>query len=129
METTPCLTPSPTGVSRAAFATPFAENARVRTRRCLTRGNRSPPELRCSGPDWYEFGDFCYKPFQEKKSWRSAREACRSLGADLASIVSMTEQSWLQSYLYMGTETRTAKRSFARRDLLGFFFSVLRSHR
>lgn len=60
-------------------------------------------ELRCSGPDWYEFGEFCYKPFEEKKTWHSARTACRKLGADLASIMSMTEQSWLESYLYMGT--------------------------
>lgn len=60
-------------------------------------------ELRCSGPDWYEFGEFCYKPFEEKKTWHSARTACRQLGADLASIMSMTEQSWLESYLYLGT--------------------------
>ncbi len=60
-------------------------------------------ELRCSGPDWYEFGEFCYKPFEEKKTWHSARTACRQLGADLVSIRSMTEQSWLESYLYQGT--------------------------
>uniref|UniRef100_A0A671RIG7 C-type lectin domain-containing protein n=1 Tax=Sinocyclocheilus anshuiensis TaxID=1608454 RepID=A0A671RIG7_9TELE len=48
--------------------------------------------LRCSGPDWYEFGEFCYKPFEEKKTWHSARTACRQLGADLVSIRSMTEQ-------------------------------------
>uniref|UniRef100_A0A671RIF6 C-type lectin domain-containing protein n=1 Tax=Sinocyclocheilus anshuiensis TaxID=1608454 RepID=A0A671RIF6_9TELE len=59
--------------------------------------------LRCSGPDWYEFGEFCYKPFEEKKTWHSARTACRQLGADLVSIRSMTEQSWLESYLYQGT--------------------------
>lgn len=64
----------------------------------------SPPELRCSGPDWHEFGDFCYKPFGDKKTWFYARETCRSLGADLVSIMSMTEQSWLESYLYLGVE-------------------------
>uniref|UniRef100_A0A673L5J4 C-type lectin domain-containing protein n=1 Tax=Sinocyclocheilus rhinocerous TaxID=307959 RepID=A0A673L5J4_9TELE len=57
----------------------------------------------CSGPDWFEFGEFCYKPFEEKKTWHSARTACRQLGADLVSIRSMTEQSWLESYLYQGT--------------------------
>lgn len=59
-------------------------------------------ELRCPGPDWYEFGEFCYKPSADKKTWRDARETCRSLGADLVSIRSMTEQSWLESYLYTG---------------------------
>lgn len=61
-------------------------------------------ELRCPGPDWYEFGEFCYKPFADKKMWHNARESCRALGADLVSIRSMTEQSWLESYLYMGKD-------------------------
>ena len=61
-------------------------------------------EVRCSGPDWYEFGGFCYKPFSVQKTWVSARQACRGLGAELVSILSMTEQSWLESYLYMGEE-------------------------
>ncbi|KAJ7986772.1 hypothetical protein DPEC_G00331850 [Dallia pectoralis] len=60
-------------------------------------------ELRCSGPDWYEFGEFCYKPFGEKKTWHAARHECRNVGGDLVSIQSMTEQSWLESYLYMAT--------------------------
>lgn len=60
-------------------------------------------ELRCPGLDWYEFGEFCYKPSEERKTWHDARQACRSLGADLTSILSMTEQSWLESYLYMAT--------------------------
>ncbi|XP_014906843.1 macrophage mannose receptor 1 [Poecilia latipinna] len=63
----------------------------------------SDGELRCSGPDWYEFGDFCYKPFGDKKTWHSARSVCRSLGAELVSIHSMKEQSWVESYLYMAT--------------------------
>ncbi|XP_041666073.1 macrophage mannose receptor 1 [Cheilinus undulatus] len=60
-------------------------------------------ELRCSGPDWYEFGEFCYKPFDDKKSWRDAQTTCRSMGAELVSILSMTEQMWLESYLYLAT--------------------------
>lgn len=64
----------------------------------------SPTELRCSGPDWYEFGEFCYKPFSDKRTWHDARDTCRTLGADLVSILSMTEQSWLESYLYMGMD-------------------------
>lgn len=61
-------------------------------------------ELRCSGPDWYEFAEFCYKPFQDKKTWHNARTACRSLGAELVSIRSIKEQLWLESYLYLGME-------------------------
>ncbi|KAK1883605.1 Macrophage mannose receptor 1 [Dissostichus eleginoides] len=60
-------------------------------------------ELRCSGLDWYEFGDFCYKPFEVKKTWHDAQRTCRAMGAELVSILSMTEQSWLESYLYMAT--------------------------
>ncbi|KAM4634074.1 macrophage mannose receptor 1 [Polymixia lowei] len=60
-------------------------------------------ELRCSGPDWYEFGQFCYQPSQEQKTWNDAQDSCRSLGAELVSIRSMIEQSWLESYLYMAT--------------------------
>ncbi|XP_036973174.1 macrophage mannose receptor 1 [Acanthopagrus latus] len=60
-------------------------------------------ELRCSGPDWYEFAEFCYKPFQDKKTWHNARTACRSLGAELVSIRSIKEQLWLESYLYLET--------------------------
>ncbi|KAF4077177.1 hypothetical protein AMELA_G00205040 [Ameiurus melas] len=60
-------------------------------------------ELRCSGNDWYEFGEFCYKPFLEKKTWHEAQSACRRHGAELVSIMSLTEQSWIESYLYMAT--------------------------
>ncbi|KAL4617320.1 macrophage mannose receptor 1-like [Arapaima gigas] len=60
-------------------------------------------EMRCSGPDWHEFGDFCYKPFTDLKTWHAARSECRKLGADLVSILSITEQSWLDSYLYLAT--------------------------
>ncbi|XP_047425524.1 macrophage mannose receptor 1 [Mugil cephalus] len=61
-------------------------------------------ELRCSGLDWYEFGDFCYKPFQNKKTWHDAQNTCKDLGANLASILSVQEQSWVESYLYMATD-------------------------
>ncbi|KAG7266658.1 hypothetical protein CRUP_028375 [Coryphaenoides rupestris] len=60
-------------------------------------------ELRCSGPDWYEFGGFCYKPFGVKVTWLQARQACRGLGAELVSVLSVTEQSWVESYLYLAT--------------------------
>ncbi|GAA6074574.1 macrophage mannose receptor 1, partial [Tachysurus ichikawai] len=60
-------------------------------------------ELRCSGNDWHEFGEFCYKPFTEKRTWHEAQSACRRHGAELVSIMSLTEQSWLQSYLHLAT--------------------------
>ncbi|TNN53351.1 Macrophage mannose receptor 1 [Liparis tanakae] len=60
-------------------------------------------ELRCSGLDWYEFGDFCYKPFEDKQTWQDAQDTCRTLGAELVSVLSGTEQSWLESYLYLAT--------------------------
>ncbi|KAK2888177.1 uncharacterized protein [Channa argus] len=60
-------------------------------------------ELRCPGLDWYEFGEFCYKAFEDKKTWHNARHTCRNLGADLVSVLSMKEQSWLESYLYLAT--------------------------
>uniref|UniRef100_A0A8C1PUW8 C-type lectin domain-containing protein n=1 Tax=Cyprinus carpio TaxID=7962 RepID=A0A8C1PUW8_CYPCA len=53
----------------------------------------------CSGPDWYEFGEFCYKPFEEKKTWHSARTSyCLARGADLLSIHSPEEEIFLSSF-------------------------------
>ncbi|XP_029941424.1 macrophage mannose receptor 1-like [Salarias fasciatus] len=75
---------------------------------CKRRGNTPKPplphdELRCPGNDWYEFGEFCYKPFSERKTWHGARQACRAQGAELVSVLSMAEQNWLESYLDMAT--------------------------
>uniref|UniRef100_A0A672G8W2 C-type lectin domain-containing protein n=1 Tax=Salarias fasciatus TaxID=181472 RepID=A0A672G8W2_SALFA len=64
----------------------------------------SVTELRCPGNDWYEFGEFCYKPFSERKTWHGARQACRAQGAELVSVLSMAEQNWLESYLDMGED-------------------------
>uniref|UniRef100_W5M913 C-type lectin domain-containing protein n=1 Tax=Lepisosteus oculatus TaxID=7918 RepID=W5M913_LEPOC len=60
-------------------------------------------EMRCAGPDWHEFGDFCYKPFVNELTWQNAHDRCKAIGADLVSIMSLTEQSWLESYLYLAT--------------------------
>uniref|UniRef100_A0A8C2YX08 C-type lectin domain-containing protein n=1 Tax=Cyclopterus lumpus TaxID=8103 RepID=A0A8C2YX08_CYCLU len=57
----------------------------------------SGSKLRCSGLDWYEFGDFCYKTFEDRKTWHDAQDTCRTLGAELVSVLSMTEQSWLET--------------------------------
>uniref|UniRef100_A0AAR2JFM0 C-type lectin domain-containing protein n=1 Tax=Pygocentrus nattereri TaxID=42514 RepID=A0AAR2JFM0_PYGNA len=64
---------------------------------CISDRSLSHTELRCPGNDWYEFGEFCYKAFDEKKTWHAARSECRRLGADLVSIMSLTEQSWLET--------------------------------
>uniref|UniRef100_A0A8C9YYS3 C-type lectin domain-containing protein n=1 Tax=Sander lucioperca TaxID=283035 RepID=A0A8C9YYS3_SANLU len=53
--------------------------------------------INTDGPDWYEFGDFCYKPFEDKKTWHGAQHTCRAIGAQLVSILSMKEQSWLET--------------------------------
>uniref|UniRef100_A0A672JAX1 C-type lectin domain-containing protein n=1 Tax=Salarias fasciatus TaxID=181472 RepID=A0A672JAX1_SALFA len=61
----------------------------------------SVTELRCPGNDWYEFGEFCYKPFSERKTWHGARQACRAQGAeggDLVSIHSQEEKEFLSTY-------------------------------
>ncbi|XP_068609207.1 uncharacterized protein [Brachionichthys hirsutus] len=60
-------------------------------------------ELRCPGYDWHGFGESCYKPFDDRKTWHGAQATCRSVGAELVSILSMAEQSWLESYLYTAT--------------------------
>lgn len=57
-------------------------------------------EVRCPDPEWFEFEDYCYKPFGDKKTWHASQQICRSMGADLLSIRSMTEQSWVESYLF-----------------------------
>ncbi|XP_061145851.1 C-type mannose receptor 2-like [Syngnathus typhle] len=56
-------------------------------------------EPRCSGPDWEEFGDFCYKHFDTKKSWYGARHSCWGLDANLVSIRSEAERDWLQDLM------------------------------
>uniref|UniRef100_A0A8C6SAE1 C-type lectin domain-containing protein n=1 Tax=Neogobius melanostomus TaxID=47308 RepID=A0A8C6SAE1_9GOBI len=40
-------------------------------------------DVRCPGLDWYEFGDFCYKPSMDKKTWHDAQKACRTVGRPL----------------------------------------------
>lgn len=80
------------------------DSSKVNIVSVFSDSKRCAPELRCSGLDWYGFGDFCYKPFEDKQTWHDAQDTCRTLGAELVSVLSMTEQSWLESYLYLGTE-------------------------
>ncbi|XP_061134384.1 macrophage mannose receptor 1-like [Syngnathus typhle] len=56
-------------------------------------------EPRCLGPEWEEFADFCYKRFDERKTWYGARQACSCLKAELVSIRSKVERDWLQDLL------------------------------
>ncbi|XP_077441704.1 macrophage mannose receptor 1-like [Vanacampus margaritifer] len=53
-------------------------------------------ELRCPEPDWGQFVGFCYKTFEDKKTWAHAQPACRGLGAELVSIRSKVEQAWVK---------------------------------
>ncbi|KAM9822159.1 secretory phospholipase A2 receptor-like isoform 2-T2 [Syngnathus typhle] len=54
-------------------------------------------EPRCLGPDWEEFGDFCYKRFDDTKKWHDAQQSCRSLDAELVFILSEAERDWLHN--------------------------------
>nr|XP_049620049.1 macrophage mannose receptor 1-like [Syngnathus scovelli] len=56
-------------------------------------------EPRCLGPDWEEFADFCYKRFDDTKTWYGARYSCWGLDANLVSIRSEAERDWLQDFL------------------------------
>nr|XP_049597459.1 C-type mannose receptor 2-like isoform X3 [Syngnathus scovelli] len=56
-------------------------------------------EPRCLGPEWEEFADFCYKRFDERKTWDGAQQACSCLNAKLVSIRSKVERDWLQDLL------------------------------
>ncbi|XP_037118973.1 macrophage mannose receptor 1-like [Syngnathus acus] len=61
-----------------------------------TFGDQEP---RCLGPEWEEFADFCYKRFDERKTWYGARQNCSCLKAKLVSIRSKVERDWLQDLL------------------------------
>ncbi|XP_037118615.1 aggrecan core protein-like [Syngnathus acus] len=56
-------------------------------------------EPRCLGPEWEEFADFCYKRFDDQKTWYGARQNCSGLKAKLVSIRSKVERDWLQDLL------------------------------
>ncbi|KAM9794140.1 C-type mannose receptor 2-like isoform 1-T1 [Syngnathus typhle] len=57
-------------------------------------------EMRCLGPEWEEFAGFCYKIFEDKKTWAEAQHACGTFGAQLVSVGSLVEQEWLKTTLY-----------------------------
>ncbi|KAM9776076.1 secretory phospholipase A2 receptor-like isoform 2-T2 [Syngnathus typhle] len=52
-------------------------------------------EPRCSGESWEEFAGFCYKASEDKKEWAEAQDVCKKLGANLVSILSEVEQTWV----------------------------------
>ncbi|XP_049616140.1 C-type mannose receptor 2 isoform X1 [Syngnathus scovelli] len=56
-------------------------------------------EPRCLGPEWEEFADFCYKRFDERKTWYDAQQNCFRLNAKLVYIRSKVERDWLQDLL------------------------------
>uniref|UniRef100_A0A8D3ECW2 C-type lectin domain-containing protein n=1 Tax=Scophthalmus maximus TaxID=52904 RepID=A0A8D3ECW2_SCOMX len=77
----------------------------------------SPSELRCSGPDWYEFGEFCYKPFGDRKTWGAAHEDCVARGANLVSIHSQEEEEFLSVY------SKASSKWIDHSDILGYSWS------
>ncbi|XP_068507534.1 secretory phospholipase A2 receptor-like isoform X2 [Syngnathus scovelli] len=54
-------------------------------------------ELRCLGESWEEFAGFCYKAFEDKKEWAAAQADCKKSGANLVSILSEVEQTWVKN--------------------------------
>uniref|UniRef100_A0A667WIW3 C-type lectin domain-containing protein n=1 Tax=Myripristis murdjan TaxID=586833 RepID=A0A667WIW3_9TELE len=58
--------------------------------------------LLCSGSDWHEFGEFCYKPFGEKKTWNDAQKACEQEGGNLASIDMSYDQAFVAGAILQG---------------------------
>ncbi len=55
---------------------------------------------RCE-PGWELFGDSCYQINTNKKSWQAGNTACQNLGANLVSIHSAEEQSFLSGKSWM----------------------------
>ena len=53
------------------------------------------------GPDTdtYRSGTFCVKKFYHKKTWFEARSSCRNYGAELVTVVSYGESSFMKGYL------------------------------
>ncbi|XP_061134774.1 uncharacterized protein LOC133154238 [Syngnathus typhle] len=54
-------------------------------------------EPRCLGESWEGFAGFCYKAFEDKKEWAAAQADCKKLGANLVSILSEVEQTWVKT--------------------------------
>ncbi|KAM9784759.1 macrophage mannose receptor 1-like isoform 2-T2 [Syngnathus typhle] len=60
-------------------------------------------EPRCSGQSWEEFAGFCYKAFEDKKEWADAQAVCNKLGANLVSILSEVEETWVKKASNLNT--------------------------
>lgn len=63
--------------------------------------------MRCPGPEWFEFEDYCYISFGDRKTWHDSLHTCRSMGADLLSVRSSTEQYVVESYLFACEDSNT----------------------
>ena len=55
----------------------------------------------CSA-DWTQYKSFCYKASSLRLSWEDARQACLDIHADLASIASSAENSFINTTLIPG---------------------------
>ena len=54
------------------------------------------PDANCH-QGWENYGSKCYKYVSTTKTWNDARAYCQSLGADLASIHSTTEDTFIDN--------------------------------
>ena len=79
---------------------------------------------------WKKFGTSCYQKFKEKLTWESAEKKCLSIGAHLASVNSLQEQTFLYSYtsdlapnVYIGANDITKEGKFVWSDGSAFDFN------
>ncbi|KAK9391344.1 brevican core protein-like [Crotalus adamanteus] len=79
-------------------------------------GDACDVSLRKCQPGWDAFQAFCYKHFSDRRSWEDSETQCREHGGHLASIMSLEEQSFINSqykeYQWIGLNDRTIEGDF-----------------
>ena len=62
--------------------------------------------LLCEDSSWYH-GGHCYRHYPVSKTWENARDHCRKIGGELASIHSEEENDFVKSLGYEKVRTTT----------------------